>query len=82
MSEIKIPIYPDEFFNFADGVDMSDEYINKTIKEIVNEMISNDECGCISRGTGNTKIEVVRDKEMNALEIEVYKNYQRKYIQL
>lgn len=82
MSEIKLPVYPQDFFHFGGGAVMSEEYINQTIKEIIDEMMEDKECRGISRSTGDTKISVDRDEETNYLIVEVYKNYYRKYIEL
>ena len=33
MGDIKIPVYPDGFFDFSDGVDISDVQINQWLEE-------------------------------------------------
>lgn len=79
---MKLPSYPNDFFNFGDGVNVTNEEINKTIERLTNELLSDDDCYAMASSTGNTKVSVSKDTDYGGLVIEVYKNYHRKYIDL
>jgi hypothetical protein len=79
---VVLPNYPDDFFDFGRGLDVSNEEINQMIKEVVEELVNDENSWSVSRSTGNTQVMVTKDLEMNGIIVEVYKNYQRKSIQL
>lgn len=77
---MKIPKYPEEFFDFSDGVDISNKRINEIIQGLVERLSSDEDISSLSSSTGNTKVEVFRD-DIGCIVVEVYKNYQRKLIE-
>jgi hypothetical protein len=79
---MNLPKYPEEFFDFGDGVNITHDEINKTIKRLVNEILGDKECYGMSSSTGNTKVSVSKNIEDGELIIEVFKNYHRKYVNL
>lgn len=69
-----VPHYPEDFYDFSNGVDISDEEINKWIKECVrtlNETYTN----YTSISSGNTQVVVYRLDE--GYEVIVSKDYKR-----
>lgn len=77
---MKIPKYPEEFIDFSDGVNISNERINEIIQGLVERLSREVEISFLSSSTGNTKVEVFRD-DVGCIAVEVYKNYQRKLIE-
>ena len=60
MAEAKIPVYPQGFFNFRDGVDISDQRINEWIAE-AREYLEHAEDGEYSyAASGNTFVIVFK----------------------
>jgi hypothetical protein len=76
---MNMPKYPDDFFDFGNGVDISNDEINKWIKEMVDELEENNNCHSLGRSTGNTYVRVNRD-DCTKYRVLVTKNYQEKDI--
>ena len=75
----KLPIYPDDFFDFTGGMEITNDKINEDIESMVKELNeSNGELRGLAKSTGNTKIDITQDLDTGEFYIEVYKNYQRK----
>jgi len=75
---MKIPIYPDDFFDFSDGVDVDNKEINRWIKECIVH-IEKENTNYCSIGSGNTKIIVSKiienDDDKYNYRINVIKKY-------
>jgi hypothetical protein len=73
--EFKIPNYPEDFFDFSNGVDISNEMINKWIKEMISELEGNPVATSNGISSGNTYVKVNRDN-FGAYSVTVAKDYQ------
>lgn len=69
--------YPQTFFDFSDGVDISNERINEQIRNMIQSLAKSDEANDYRMSaTGNTCVMVFRYDYDKAYEIVVTKNYQ------
>lgn len=74
---MKIPQYPNDFFSFADGVDISNDQINDWIKSCI-DRLEKSNGNMTSTSSGNTLVRVIRmDREEAPVkyEIEAVKSY-------
>ncbi|MBM7598288.1 hypothetical protein JOC34_000645 [Virgibacillus halotolerans] len=82
MSNVESSIYPNKFIDFSEGYEVSNDRVNETINRIISDMTVDEKVNTMTVSTGNTKVNVTRDRDMDTLIVEVYKNYQRKTIRL
>lgn len=78
---MNIPKYPDDFFDFKTGGDISNEEINEWIRSCVKDLEEDKNQEYSYTACGNTQVAVFRkfyeDKpELNSYEVMVTKNYQ------
>jgi hypothetical protein len=57
---IKIPKYPDDFFSFKIGVDISDDQINEWIEKNIQYLEENKKVNLAGTASGNTFVRVTR----------------------
>lgn len=76
---MELPNYPNDYFDFANGVNVSNEDINNWVKEIVEILETDDRCNGLGRSAGNAYVRVDRD-ECGKYRVFVTKNYQEKTI--
>lgn len=70
--------YPKGFYDFSDGVDISNEEINNWIEELISKL-ERDELNSVGRASGNTYVKVYRD-DIAKYRVVVTKNYQELFI--
>lgn len=76
---MNIPKYPESFFDFGKGIDISNVTINEWIEDMFKELDENPDLKGLSRATGNTYVSVNRD-DCAKYRVFVTKNYQEKSI--
>lgn len=76
---MNLPKYPEDFFDFGKGVNISDDKINEWIAQLIDELEKEPDCYCLARSTGNTYVRIDRD-DVAKYRIFVTKNYQEKSI--
>lgn len=64
---MKIPTYPNDFFDFSKGYNVKDEQINEWINKGVRELESNPEQHYYGVSSGNTFVQVFRIDEETTL---------------
>jgi hypothetical protein len=68
--------YPEDFYNYNDGVNISIKEINKWIDECIERLEKCTDSDSMSISSGNTKVMVVRlNDEYRPYDITVCKNY-------
>lgn len=59
-----VPIYPDDFYDFSTGVDISDKQINKWIEECITELEwEGNKEGFYTISSGNSYVSVHKNSE-------------------
>ena len=67
--------FPIHYYSFNDGKDISDEKINKWVKECIEKLEEDKESYISWTGTGNTKVFVQKFEEDNEYSITICKGY-------
>jgi hypothetical protein len=71
---MKIPVYPDDFYNYKDGVEIDNHTINEWIHTCLEnlENYPNGDYAAIS--SGNTRVDVVRYTESGEVHYHIHVN--------
>ncbi|MCM3387211.1 hypothetical protein M3649_03580 [Ureibacillus chungkukjangi] len=72
---MKIPNYPEDFYDFKEGVDIDNKTINEWIKKCINKLEEDKECSSYSTSSGNTYVRVFRCSEGLKYEVLVSKSH-------
>lgn len=65
MRDIEIPQYPDDFYDFRDGNNVSDSTINKWIRECIKYLEENKNEYCSRRASGDTVVHITKQNYEN-----------------
>lgn len=77
---MNLPKYPDDFYDFSDGINIGDSQINRWIKEAI-EDLENNSYDYASRASGNMHVHVRRiDEPDTEYEITVSSRYSQTMI--
>ena len=71
MTNFKIPVYPDDFYDFTDGVNIDNATINEWIKQCIDNLEENSEDTYWSIESGNTFVIVFRGSKENGTKYEI-----------
>ncbi|WP_368900756.1 hypothetical protein [Oceanobacillus oncorhynchi] len=74
--------YPDSFFDFSSGVDISSEDIETAIEEGVRELVNTRRNDYYIWSTGNTQVLLTKNIDLNVINVTVSKNYKEDTIYL
>ncbi|GAA0347830.1 hypothetical protein GCM10008931_43900 [Oceanobacillus oncorhynchi subsp. oncorhynchi] len=74
--------YPDNFFNFSNGVDVSNEDIETAIEEGMRELVDARRNDYYIWSTGNTQVLLTKNIDLNVINVTVSKNYKEDTIYL
>lgn len=74
--------YPENFFDFSGGTDISNEDIEAAIEEGVYELINVEKDDYYIWSTGNTQVLLTKNNDLNVINVTVSKNYKEDTIYL
>jgi len=78
-NNLSIPKYPQDFYDYSNGLKISEEEINSWINECIEKLSVNESQSSYSISTGNTMVEVYKvetSKDNYDYAVIVCKNYQ------
>jgi len=71
---MKIPTYPNDYEDFSEGVDITNEQINDWVKQGFEYLQNIPEAQFYNNGTGNTEVNIFREA-FGEFNITISKNY-------